>query len=483
MSSFTRRELLGSAGLLAATGLPAQLRRSGPPKKVLVAGAGLAGLCAAYELMQAGHQVTVLEARNHAGGRVRTLRDIFSAGLWAEAGAEIFGDSHQHVQRYVSRFGLPLMPAPGSTSRLANLFYMNGRRMQSGAAFEWPVKLPADEQKLGWYELMRKYVDPAVREIGDPLSPGWPSAEILEKYDRIPAAEMLRRRGASPEAIAVLELGYSDTWDNGAGPDSALCLLRDHAIGRNARAFQRIRGGNDRLPEAFARALGNRVHYRTAVVRIEHSQRGVTATVDDNGRRRKISGDALVCTIPFPVLRSVEISPALSAGKLAAIRELSYISVTRVFVQTRTRYWTSSGLAGYAASDLPVRTVWDCSDGEPGDRGILECYMSGEAARRMSSLSEPRRVETALENLETLFPGMRDNYERAVSVAWDADPLARGAFAWFKAGQMSALLPHIARPEGRLFFAGEHTSPWFGWMEGALQSGVRAASEAAQASA
>jgi monoamine oxidase len=76
---------------------------------------------------------------------------------------------------------------------------------------------------------------------------------------------------------------------------------------------------------------------------------------------------------------------------------------------------------------------------------------------------------------------MRDSYEKAVCVSWDADPLTRGAFAWFKAGQMSDLLPHTASREGRVFFAGEHTSPWFGWMQGALQSGGRAAGEVDQA--
>jgi monoamine oxidase len=95
----------------------------------------------------------------------------------------------------------------------------------------------------------------------------------------------------------------------------------------------------------------------------------------------------------------------------------------------------------------------------------------------MDALAEPQRTRTAVENLEAVFPGMRDNYEKAVSVSWDADPLTRGAFAWFKAGQMSELLPHTASREGRVFFAGEHTSPWFGWMQGALQSGNRAAGE------
>jgi monoamine oxidase len=272
----------------------------------------------------------------------------------------------------------------------------------------------------------------------------------------------------------VLRFTYSDAWDNGTTPDSALCLLRDEAIARKGQSF-RIRGGSDRLPQALARSLGARVHFRATIQRIEQNSKHVTVTLHESGRRSKISGDYLICAIPFPVLRSVELSPAFSEGKQRAIRELSYNSVTRVYVQSPTRPWIAQGLSGFVTTDLPIGTVWDCTEGQPGARGILECYASGDPARRLASLSEPQRIRTVVENLEKVFPGV--GHEKTASVAWDADPLAKGAFAWFKRDQMAALLPHIARREGRVIFAGEHTSPWFGWMQGALESGNRAARE------
>jgi monoamine oxidase len=287
-------------------------------------------------------------------------------------------------------------------------------------------------------------------------------------------AEMLQNRGASPEEIAALQVIYSDSWDNGTAPDSALCLLRDEAIARMGASF-RIRGGNDRLPKALAQSLGSRVHYRTTLERIHQDNKRVTVAVNTSGRRSQISADYLICAIPFTVLRSIEVSPAFSEGKQRAIRELTYNSVTRVYVQSPTRSWVSDGLSGYAATDLPIGTVWDCAEGQPGVRGILECYTSGERARRLAALSEPQRIRTVVENLQKVFPGVSN--ERSASVAWDADPLVKGAFAWFKRDQMATLLPHIARREGRVFFAGEHTSPWFGWMQGALESGNRAAQE------
>jgi monoamine oxidase len=445
-----RRDLLKNA--LVSTVLLGAAR---PPKKILIAGAGLAGLSAAYELVQAGHQVTVLDARDRPGGRVLTLRDSFADGQYAEAGAETFGETHNFVQHYVQAFHLETIPA-WNYGKLTSVFFRNGQRSPSTS------------------ELTRKYIQPAVKEIGDPLAPGWPTADLLREFDGISMAELLQSRGASPEEIALLQIRYSDSWDNGTTPDSALCLLRDEAIARKGASF-RIRGGNDQLPTALALSLGARVHYRTTLQRIQNDNKRVAVTVNTSGRRSQISADYLICAIPFPVLRSIEVSPAFSPDKQRAIRELSYNSVTRVYVQSPTRPWIEQGLSGYAATDLPIGTVWDSTEGQPGARGILESYTSGERARRLASLSEPQRIRTVVENLAKVFPGV--SYEKAVSVAWDADPLARGAFAWFKRDQMSALLPHIARREGRVFFAGEHTSPWFGWMQGALESGNRAARE------
>ena len=446
----SRRDLLKTVLLSAAA-----LGAGRPSKKILIAGAGLAGLSAAYELVQSGHQVTVVDARDRPGGRVLTLRDTFADGQYAEAGAETFGETHNFVQHYVQALNLKTIPA-WNYGKLASLILRDGRRSPPTS------------------ELSRKYIEPAVKEIGDPLAPGWPAAGLLREFDRVSMAEWLQSRGASQDEIALLRVMYSDSWDNGTAPDSALCLLRDEAIARKGASF-RIRGGNDQLPKVLAQSLGTRIHYRATIEHIQQDQKHVTVTVNTSGHRSHISADYLICAIPFTVLRSISVAPAFSEGKQRAIRELSYNSVTRVYVQSPARSWIADGLSCYIATDLPIGTVWDCTEGQSGARGILECYTSGQRARALASFSEPQRIRTVVENLQKVFPGA--SYEKSASVIWDADPLAKGAFAWFKRDQMSTLLPHIARPEGRIFFAGEHTSPWFGWMQGALESGNRAAHE------
>jgi len=105
----------------------------------------------------------------------------------------------------------------------------------------------------------------------------------------------------------------------------------------------------------------------------------------------------------------------------------------------------------------------------------------GEEGRLLAEASERDRILFALSHLERIFPGLSEDFERGVSKSWDEDPWARGALAYFRPGQMLPLQPHIVRPEGRVYFAGEHTSPWMGWMQGALESGLRAAREVNQA--
>jgi monoamine oxidase len=130
-----------------------------------------------------------------------------------------------------------------------------------------------------------------------------------------------------------------------------------------------------------------------------------------------------------------------------------------------------------AATDLPVKWIFDQTVNQPGPRGILEAQATGADARMLSAMPEQERLQVALSYVERVYPGVRDQFELGMSKSWDDDPWARGAYPYFRPGQMRRLLPHIARPEGRVHFAGEHTSSWSGYMQGAIESGLRAARE------
>jgi monoamine oxidase len=449
--------------------------RRGAPKRVIIVGAGLAGLSAAYELTQVGHDVTVLEARTRPGGRVHTLRDPFPDGLYVEAGATRIPNHHHFTLKYAELFGLTLDPF--EPPDVPSVYYVRGQRIRvtPGQKVEWPYDLTAEERALGMNGMRQKYIWSALSELGDVTDPRWPSPETLRKYDQMNRSDFWRSRGASPEAIALLSLGGID---DRADARSTLLMLRVQALNQNLSRYYKIRGGNDLLPKAFAARLSEKIHYAAPVVRIEQSAQGVKVVFQQAGAYHTLTGDYLICALPFTVQKDIEVAPAFSVEKQLAIEQLPYLSSSKIFLQSRKRFWVSEGLSGFATTDLPIREVWDPTYRQPGSRGILQANPISLHSRRVTGMAEQHRINFALEQVETIYPGMREQFEGGVTKCWDEDEWARGASAYYKPGQFSSLLPHVARPEGRIHFAGEHTSVWIdGWMQGALESGNRVAHE------
>jgi len=453
-----------------------RLELKGKPKKVVVIGAGVAGLAAAYELTEAGHDVTVLEARGRAGGRVETMREKFSDGLYAEAGAMNVYDTHDWTLKYVKLFGLTL--APSAPSALASVVYLRGRRLISkqGQTLDYPLGLTAEEKKLGRRGMWEKYVLPGAKEVGDYDAPGWPNDALL-KYDRMTFTEYLRARGASADAATLLGLGALGAFGDGAGTVSALVLLREIAHRSRLKQNYYIRGGTDLLPRAFAAKLSERIRYGAPVVGMEQDSDGVRVAYLHAGARESLAAERVVCTVPFSVLRRIKVSPDFTREKRRAVEEMPYTSVARAYLQTSSKFWLEEGLTGTATTDLSNMLVFDGAPGQTPRRGIIEAYFAGPQARRLTAMREGERVLSTLALMEKVHPRVRREFEVGATKCWDEDEWARGAYAWYRPGQMASLLPHVARAEGRIHFAGEHASSTFGWMQGAIESGNRAARE------
>jgi monoamine oxidase len=340
---------------------------------------------------------------------------------------------------------------------------------------EWPYDLTAEERALGLNGMRQKYIWSALSGLGDVTDPRWPSAETLRKYDQMNRSDFWRSRGASSEAVALLSVGGID---DRVDTRSTLLMLRVQALNQKLTQYHKIRGGNDLLPKAFASRLSEKIHYSTAVVKIEQHAYGVKVTFQQAGAYHTLTGDNIVCAVPFSVQKNIEVAPAFSVDKQRAIEQLPYLSASNIFLQSNKRFWVDEGLSGFATTDLPVREVWDMTHGQPGTRGILRAAPISLHSRRVTAMSERERINFALEQVDTIYPGLRKHFEGGVTKCWDDDEWARGASAYYRPGQFSSLLPHVARPEGRIHFAGEHTSVWIdGWMQGALESGNRVAGE------
>src|SRR5215475_12275912 len=492
-TTFTRRDFLRRS-VIAAAALAAPSRsqtegqeqnwRAEASKKVIIIGAGLAGLSAAFELSRMGHEVTLLEARIRPGGRVYTLREHFSDGMYAEAGAARIPDNHHRTLKYIKLFGLTLDPfEPGN---LAQVAYIRGRRIKIPAGEETPLAdlpgaLTPDERKRSLADLWERYVAPVFKELGDPAAKGWPP-DSLKKYDLVTFAEFLRRQGLSPDAIALMEAPYYKPEDDTI---SALWSLREARLLRAQRRDYKISGGNDLLPKAFAARLARKIRYGAQVVKIEWDASRVSVLYRQAGETNRLTADYLICAIPLTLLRRIEVSPPFSPEKRRVIEQHSYESATRVFLQTKRLRWQGEGLSGFGFSDHP-EAIWrptfnqsngQMANGQMGGRDILVSYLTGAPARRVAAMNEDERITSTLNRFEKIFPGLRKNFEGGASFCWDEDEWALGAYAILKPQEMFSLLPHVARPDGRVHFAGEHASAWPGWMQGALESGNRAAKE------
>ena len=440
------------------------------PETVLVVGAGLAGLVAAYRLREAGKRVIVIEARNVPGGRVRTLKGYFDDGLYGELGAARIAESHEYVLHWLNELSLSLTPfAPSSGSAILAAGGMRARAEDERARERLAPGLHPDERHLSVPALLLKYVEGVPEELANSevnlAEPRW------RPFDSVTWPDWLSSRGASNAAIRLLTLGGDSRGF------SALFMLQQIMLHRDSRQYFKIDGGMDRLPRAIAARLDAGVRYNCELVRLDRSASGVRAACRERGRADIIAADRAVLAIPFSTLRRLVVDPPFSPAKAHIIAELSYFEAARFLLQTKSRFWEASHLNGGARTDGPA-DIWDMSFGQKGARGLLSLTTGNSGIeRKLDAMTDRERIAFGGGLANAAFPQMENELQKAFVQLWLDDPYARGAFSVFKPRQMTQWAPSIAKPEGRVHFAGEHISPWSGWMEGALWSGEHVAQE------
>ena len=479
-----RREfLLACASTLTAScarrpdaPVPAKGPSAGTSRRpsVAVVGAGLSGLSVAHSLVELGYEVRVLEATQRAGGRILTIRSPFVDGQYVEAGAShVVNDPA--LLKLCRAMGIQLVEwAPQRGLSRITLHGTERSASSSNASTANRPALSAEEEQLGAQGRMRKYF--AEAETFDPTAP---LPESLWHLDELSGAALLRERGASPGFISSMD-GMLGVGDAGLEGMSALfmllqwsSILREIKLGGNSR----IVGGCDRLPSAIARQLGDRISYGCEVRSVQRQGHAVEIRFQRAGSHQSLTVDHAVLAIPPPLLRRLAISPALPADKSRAINEIPLENVTRVWAQTSRRFWIERGESGRVDTDSPLGPVRDESEGMSGTSGLLGLYVKRAEARRLAALSAELREQAALDFLELAQPDLKRHLVATASKCWSSDPFQQGAYAYFKVGQASTFGPALARPEGRLHFAGDHASHRPGFMHGALAAAQRVVEE------
>jgi len=447
-------------------------KSSSDDKRIIVVGAGLAGLSCAYELNQAGFNVILIEARSRPGGRVRTYRDPFADNLYAEMGAEYVDSTDNLVKQYCNKFGLKVLPA-----KQYDGVYVRGRRLSMKGIQSGTDSLPFEGIQKG--KLFGQEVQYIQKWIDLVKQKGATSPEVLA-LDNMSVEEVLKKGGAPKDIIDLYT--YTNATEATSVPSKMSALYMVLANSRTSAFSEntvegRIFGGNDQLPKEFAKKLGTRIKYNRSLRSLVFSSNKITANVIEDGKRTSIKGIKCVLAIPASILRTIKIDPGFTAEKTNCIQKQQYGHVMKVAMQYRRRFWDDNNSIGQRVfTDTRLRRIYHFSINQPGPRGILLTFTSGEDAKKLGRLNEDRRMKAAQDTCKDIWPEAPQYWENGITKYWNEDPFVKASYSLSGVGQ-KGYREILAKPDGPVFFAGEHTAIHRASMNGAIESGLRVTEE------
>lgn len=471
---------MAATGLLA--GLPVPVRAALPafPGKARVAiiGAGVAGLTAAYRLVQQGVRPLVFEASTRLGGRIYTRKNFTVEEMFCELGAEFIDSGHEAVRALAQELEVALQPVTeGDVGQ--ELFYFNGKTYsfkdaldpEKGTGALVPVLTQIAEDYLGLHE-NGQWTAKAVALDKQSL------AEYLDKF----------RDKTDEWAVELLHIAYTGEFGRQTREQSALNLItligtvltKPLSIYGDSDEAWRIAGGNSHLIEALEKALAGKAEINTGakLEKIGFDQEDFTLTFADESSFTTEQVSHVILALPFSMLRGVEGIEmlGLSEEKLRCIKELGYGSNAKIVLGTAGKPWREMGRYAVPSNggfytDLSLQNLWETSRGQKGKNGVLTNFLGGNAA----TANAFDRMKRTQRELEHLIPGISEAFKDQARAAffWSSYRFSQGSYSCPLVGQMTSLVPYAGTPElqGRMLFVGEHCGgPSMGFMNGAVAS-------------
>jgi monoamine oxidase len=509
-SGLTRRDFLHRAAAVGGTGLllntmnawgmgigstasaPPELSGSGKGKKVLILGAGLAGMTAAYELGKLGYQCQILEARAFAGGRCQTARKGFSlTELGGEKQTCEFDDGqyinhgpwriplhHQSTLHYTKLFEVPLEVMVNDNDH--SFVYSENAGPYAGKRMR--IKEVKADMRGHVAELLAKSVKN--HQLDDQLTAD--DQRLLLDYlaheGQLAGAD-LKYAGRTGRGFAVNPgAGVSP----GPGTRSDPLAFKDLLASKLGNVYSAVQdfpmqntmfqpvGGMDAIAKAFEKRVGKNIRYKAEVQTIRQNDKGVTVTYKDTGSGKvaSIAADYCLCAMPLSVLRQIDTDFSDKFKK--AVATVAYAPVGKIGLQMKRRFWEEDDhlYGGHVLTDMKgINQISMPSTGFQKKKGVLLGYYQYQAAAvEVSALSLKERAEFAVAAGQKIFPQYRESFETAFSVAWHRVQYNLGGWAEWTEKTRAAAYPTLVEGEGRVLLAGEHLSYLTGWQAGAIES-------------
>ena len=479
-------------GIESAVAAPPVLSGGGAKKKVVVLGTGVAGMTAAYELSNAGYDVTVLEARDRVGGRSYTARAgtkltelggepqtcTFDAGYYINPGPWRIPYFHRGYLHYAKTLGVKLELFNNDNDH-SYIYFEKGKGPLAGKAVR-KQKIASDMRGYA-SEILAKQVNQGA--LDQTMTPG--DKELFLAYlrsegfltgkdmkyepgegrdmDVYPGAGLDPGPGVNSKPFPMSDILQSRTW----------ATLKSVAELDQQRTMFEPVGGMDRLPYAFAKKLGPKIRLQHVVDKINQDADKVEVHYTDAaGKAGVIKADYCVCTIPLSVLKGIDMQ--VSPKFKQAMSGVSYALVGKIGIQMKRRFWEEDHAiyGGHVYYDDPeVNQISLPSTGWLGPKGVLLGYYNfGGAAAKISAKSLKDRMAFAVAAGQKVFPQYTDSAESAFSIAWHRVKYNLGGWAEWSDEARKKDYPTLLEPDGRIYLAGEHLSYLTGWQEGGIES-------------
>lgn len=434
--------------------------------KVVVVGGGLAGLTATRQLLLGGADVTLIEAGSRIGGRARTVRAPFVDGQYVESGAEWIDTHHHRMRALLDRHGMELQGEGQQWTTIRRWLHRDGR-------LHSPADLGDDAyRQLAAFEAI---VHDASLAVADPANPQRCSAAA--ELDAISLADAANQAGLGD--LARLFHRRDSQGEFAAEPDevSLLFVAQQRAISAASGADDVIRShrvvdGIETLAHRMAAEVVDSITMNESLLSVEHDEESVLVTTS----RRRLRADQVVLACSLVPLRSVRFDPPLPDPLQRAIDELGYGTVTKTAIQFAERQWP----AGYATTEGVSQRLYEPTVDQIGVAGALMSYAGGDGGRNLAMAPESERLALIEADMRAVH-GITVESTGRFSRAWSAETRYGGSYAVYRPGQITAFWEVLRRPHDRIWLAGEHVATWTGYLEGAVESGERVASEIREA--